>query len=109
MGQGDDEAQDRAIIEYLSQNALAIQHHPGAVQFQVSKKMLAELKAKFQSAKKKDEDSSSKVNQVNRSKQNLLEGGKEGTGGKSQSQLPPQIKNKKSEVNFVDSSFQQSS
>ena len=51
MGQGEDEEQDRAIIEYLSKNALAIQHHPGAVQFQVSKKMLAELKAKFQKEK----------------------------------------------------------
>ena len=47
MGQGDDDSQDRAIIQYLSQHALAIQHHPGAVQFQVSKKMLNELRQKF--------------------------------------------------------------
>lgn len=31
MGQNDDDSQDRAIIQYLSQHALAIQHHPGAV------------------------------------------------------------------------------
>lgn len=31
----------------MSSNALAIQHHPGAVQFQVSKQMLATLKKKF--------------------------------------------------------------
>ena len=31
----------------MSQNALAIQHHPGAVQFQVSKQMLYTLKKKF--------------------------------------------------------------
>ena len=37
MGQTNDERQDQALIQYLSQNALAIQHHPGAVQFQVSK------------------------------------------------------------------------
>jgi len=47
MGQSNDELQDQALIEYLSQNALAIQHHPGAVQFQVSKQMLATLKKKF--------------------------------------------------------------
>ena len=33
MGQDGDESTDKAIIQYLSQNALAIQHHPGAVQF----------------------------------------------------------------------------
>ena len=37
MGQNNDDRQDQALIEYLSSNALAIQHHPGAVQFQVSK------------------------------------------------------------------------
>jgi hypothetical protein len=47
MGQSNDERQDQALIQYLSQNALAIQHHPGAVQFQVSKQMLATLKKKF--------------------------------------------------------------
>ena len=47
MGQSNDEKQDQDLIQYLSQNALAIQHHPGAVQFQVSKQMLATLKQKF--------------------------------------------------------------
>lgn len=47
MGQCNDERQDQMFIQYLSQNALAIQHHPGAVQFQVSKTMLATLKKKF--------------------------------------------------------------
>ena len=47
MGQNNDEQQDQALIQYLSENALAIQHHPGAVQFQVSKHMLAKLKTKF--------------------------------------------------------------
>ena len=37
MGQNNDERQDHALIQYLSSNALAVQHHPGAVQFQVSK------------------------------------------------------------------------
>ena len=31
MGQSQDERQDQLLIQYLSQNALAIQHHPGAV------------------------------------------------------------------------------
>ena len=31
MGQGNDHIQDQALINYLTQNALAIQHHPGAV------------------------------------------------------------------------------
>ena len=47
MGQSNDESQDQMLIQYLSQNALAIQHHPGAVQFQVSKQMLYTLKKKF--------------------------------------------------------------
>lgn len=47
MGQSNDDRQDQALIQYLSSNALAIQHHPGAVQFQVSKQMLATLKKKF--------------------------------------------------------------
>ena len=48
MGEGkDDELKNRAIIQYLAQHALAVQHHPGALQFQVSKKMLQELKVKF--------------------------------------------------------------
>lgn len=47
MGQSNDEMQDQMLIQYLSQNALAIQHHPGAVQFQVSKQMLYTLKKKF--------------------------------------------------------------
>lgn len=47
MGQGPDDTQDRLLIEYLSKNALAIQHHPGAVQFQVSKNMLCQLKKQF--------------------------------------------------------------
>ncbi len=47
MGQSKDESQDQMLIQYLSDNALAIQHHPGAVQFQVSKAMLQNLKKKF--------------------------------------------------------------
>ena len=47
MGQSNDEMQDQMLIQYLSQNALAIQHHPGAVQFQVSKQMLYTLRKKF--------------------------------------------------------------
>jgi hypothetical protein len=47
MGQSKDETQDQMLIQYLSENALAIQHHPGAVQFQVSKQMLHTLKKKF--------------------------------------------------------------
>ena len=35
------------LIQFLSQNALAIKHHPGAVQFQVSKQMLSTLKKRF--------------------------------------------------------------
>jgi len=35
------------LIQYLTENALAIRQHPGAVQFQVSKSMLANLKSKF--------------------------------------------------------------
>ena len=48
MGQQQDELQDQLLIQFLSQNALAIKQHPGAVQFQVSKQMLQTLKHKFQ-------------------------------------------------------------
>ena len=40
MGQSQDELQDQMLIQFLQQNALAVKHHPGAVQFQVSKQML---------------------------------------------------------------------
>ena len=33
MGQSDDENQDQMLIQFLSQNALTIKYHPGAVQF----------------------------------------------------------------------------
>jgi len=39
------------LIKFLSKNSLAVKHHPGAVQFQVSKSMLAELKTKFANMK----------------------------------------------------------
>jgi len=39
------------LIQFLSQNALAVKHHPGAVQFQVSKQMLQTLKKKFANMK----------------------------------------------------------
>lgn len=48
MGQQSDDLQDQLLIQYLTQNALAIRQHPGAVQFQVSKSMLQTLKQKFQ-------------------------------------------------------------
>ena len=47
MGQSEDELQDQMLIQFVSQNALAIKHHPGAVQFQVSKQMLSTLKKRF--------------------------------------------------------------
>lgn len=47
MGQNHDDSQDQMLINFLSQNALAIKQHPGAVQFQVSKTMLHTLKKKF--------------------------------------------------------------
>ncbi len=51
MGQTQDELQDQQLIQFLSQNALSIKQHPGAVQFQVSKQMLSNLKKKFSGMK----------------------------------------------------------
>ena len=47
LGQSREDPSSRELIKYLSQNALSVQHHPGAVQFQVSKQMLHTLKAQM--------------------------------------------------------------
>ena len=69
MGQSNDEMQDQMLIQYLSQNALAIQHHPGAVQFQVSKQMLYTLKKKFGNMKAILPQKENPLNFLNQQKQ----------------------------------------
>lgn len=54
MGQNEDHSQDQMLIDFLSKNALDIKHHPGAVQFQVSKQMLSQLRSKFTNLKTVD-------------------------------------------------------